>query len=103
MIKDNIADQLVYSTARIICSNAVETASGTGFFMLYESKSNGNYLALVTNKHVVSGYSTATIKLGCVSKPKSMQVSCVPLAKCAQIWHNIANPNKGVAQYGKTI
>ena len=41
--------------------------------------------------------------VGCVSKPKSMQVSCVPLAKCAQIWHNIANPNKGVAQYGKTI
>ena len=41
--------------------------------------------------------------LGCVSKPKSMQVSCVPLAKCVQIWHNIANPNKGVAQYGKTI
>ena len=41
--------------------------------------------------------------LGCVSKPKSTQVSCVPLAKCAQIWHNIANPNKGVAQYGKTI
>lgn len=63
MIKDNIADQLVYSTARIICSNATETASGTGFFMLYESKSNGNYLVLVTNKHVVSGYSTATIKL----------------------------------------
>lgn len=63
MIKDNIADQLVYSTARIICSNATEAASGTGFFMIYESKSNGNYLALVTNKHVVSGYSTATIKL----------------------------------------
>ena len=42
-------------------------------------------------------------ELGCVSKPKSTQVSCVPLAKCAQIWHNIANPNKGVAQYGKTI
>ena len=41
--------------------------------------------------------------IGCVSKPKSMQVSCVPLAKCVQIWHNIANPNKGVAQYGKTI
>lgn len=63
MIKDNIADQLLYSTARIICSNSTETAYGTGFFMLYENDSKANYLALVTNKHVVSGYSTATIEL----------------------------------------
>lgn len=63
MIKDNIADQLLYSTARIICSNSTETAYGTGFFMLYENDSKANNLALVTNKHVVSGYSTATIEL----------------------------------------
>lgn len=50
MINDNIADLLVYSTARITCSNATESESGTAFFMLHKSKTNGNYLALVTNK-----------------------------------------------------
>lgn len=63
MIKDTVADQLVYSTARIICSNSAKTAFGTGFFMLYEDAPTIKYPALVTNKHVVSGYSTATIEL----------------------------------------
>lgn len=63
MIKDNIADQLVYSTVRIVCANNSETSFGTGFFMLHEGEQNQNYLALVTNKHVVKGYSTAQIDL----------------------------------------
>lgn len=63
MIKDNVADQLVYSTARIICSNSTKIVFGTGFFMLYEDAIKGNHLALVTNRHVVAGYSTATIEL----------------------------------------
>lgn len=63
MIKDYIADMLVYATARIVCSNSSETASGTGFFMLHEDDSQVKYLALVTNKHVVSGYTAATIDL----------------------------------------
>jgi len=63
MIKDNIADQLVYSTVRILCSNSTEIASGTGFFMLYENNPDAKYLAVVTNKHVVAGYSAATIEM----------------------------------------
>ena len=63
MIKDNIADQLVYSTARIICTNDSKTAMGTGFFMDYEGQQKKIYRALVTNKHVVEGYTAATIKL----------------------------------------
>ena len=34
MIKDNIADQLVYSTARIICTNDSKMALGTGFLWI---------------------------------------------------------------------
>ncbi len=64
MIRDNIVDQLVYSTARIICSNAKETAFGSGFFMLHEDPNKQKqYLAFVTNKHVVNGYSSARIDL----------------------------------------
>lgn len=58
MIKDSIADQLVYSTARITCANTVKTVCGTGFFMLHA----GN-LAFVTNKHVVKDFLTAKIDL----------------------------------------
>lgn len=63
MIKDNIADQLVYSTVRIVCSNTSETSFGTGFFMYHESEQKNKYIALVTNKHVVKGYTTARITL----------------------------------------
>lgn len=63
MIKDYIADMLVYSTVRIVCSNSNETAYGTGFFMLYEDAPDTKCLMLVTNRHVVSGYSTAIIKM----------------------------------------
>ncbi len=63
MIKDKIADQLVYSTARIISSNSKESAYGTGFFMLHTDKQNISYLALVTNRHVVFGYTSAKITL----------------------------------------
>ena len=63
MIKDKIADQLVYSTARIISSNSKKSASGTGFFMLHVDDKNMNHLALVTNKHVVEGYTSAIINL----------------------------------------
>lgn len=63
MIKDKIADQLIYSTARIISSNSKKSAYGTGFFMLYTDDQNVNHLALVTNRHVVSGYTSAEINL----------------------------------------
>lgn len=64
MIRDNIVDQLVYSTARIICTNEKETAYGSGFFMLYnDDNKKERYFAFVTNKHVVRGYSQAEIDL----------------------------------------
>lgn len=64
MIRDNIVNQLVYSTARIICSNEKWNAYGSGFFMLYEdTDEQKQYLAFVTNKHVVNGYSSARIEM----------------------------------------
>ena len=64
MIRDNVVDQLVYSTARIICSNEKVTALGSGFFMLYEdTNKQKQHLAFVTNKHVANGYSSARIEM----------------------------------------
>lgn len=63
MIKDKIADQLVYSTARIISSNSKGSAYGTGFFMIYVDEQDISYLALVTNRHVISEYTSAKITL----------------------------------------
>ena len=51
-VRNGIADQLVYSTARIKYQNTTQVASGIGFFMRYESESSGNYLKLVSNKYV---------------------------------------------------
>ena len=62
MIKDTVADLLIYSTARIKCSDGNEISLGTGFFMSHRHNDQF-YTALVTNKHVVRGYTTANIEL----------------------------------------
>ena len=53
MIKDTIAEQLVYSTVKLTCYNSNLISNGTAFFMqmIYDEK---NVTALVTNKHVVT-------------------------------------------------
>lgn len=63
MIKDQIADQLVYSTVRIVCSNSTTISRGTGFFMRKDYSDGTNINALVTNKHVVEGFENAEITL----------------------------------------
>lgn len=63
MIKDQIADQLVYSTVRIICRNASTISHGTGFFMRQDLPDGTNINAIVTNNHVVDGYDYAEITL----------------------------------------
>ncbi len=63
MIKDQFADQLVYSTVRIVCKNALTVSRGTGFFMYQDSPEGDNISAIVTNKHVVEGYNYAEITL----------------------------------------
>lgn len=67
MIKDNMADQLVYSTVRIVCSNALTVSRGTGFFMCQDFPDGTNINAIVTNNHVVEGYDYAQITLVGVS------------------------------------
>lgn len=63
MIKDQIADQLVYSTVRIICTDTSTVSRGTGFFMQKDYPDGTNISALVTNNHVVNGYEYAEITL----------------------------------------
>ena len=63
MIKDQIADQLVYSTVRIVCRNATTISRGTGFFMRKDLDNGSNINAIVTNNHVVEGYDYAEITL----------------------------------------
>ena len=63
MIKDDIADQLVYSTVKITCQNSSSVSTGTGFFMRKELEDGKNITAIVTNKHVVNGYDNAEIVL----------------------------------------
>lgn len=63
MIKDEIADQLVYSTVRIVCRNKTTLSRGTGFFMRQYFPDKTNINAIVTNNHVVDGYDYAEITL----------------------------------------
>lgn len=63
MIKDEIADQLVYSTVRIVCRDATSISRGTGFFMIKEYSPESNIIAIVTNNHVVEGYNDAEFTL----------------------------------------
>ena len=63
MIKDDIADQLVYSTVKITCQNSSSVSTGTGFFMRKELEDGKKITAIVTNKHVVNGYDNAEIVL----------------------------------------
>lgn len=56
MIKDEIADQLVYSTVKITCRNSTAVSTGTGFFMRKDLQNGSNINAIVTNKHVVNGF-----------------------------------------------
>ena len=53
MIRDNIADQLVYSTVKLTCYNSKEKSDATAFFMIHEYDDK-NIVALVTNKHAVT-------------------------------------------------
>lgn len=63
MIKDQIADQLVYSTVRIVCRDKTTLSRGTGFFMRQHFPDKTNINAIVTNNHVVDGYDYAEITL----------------------------------------
>lgn len=63
MIKDQIADQLVYSTVRIVCRDNLTLSRGTGFFMRQDFPDGTNINAIVTNNHVVDGYNYAEITL----------------------------------------
>lgn len=63
MIKDQIADQLVYSTVRIVCRDKTTLSRGTGFFMRQYFPDKTNINAIVTNNHVVDGYDYAEITL----------------------------------------
>lgn len=53
MIRDTIADQLVYSTVKLTCYNSSVISDGTAFFMSMDYDDT-NITALVTNKHVVT-------------------------------------------------
>lgn len=53
MIGHDLADQLIYSTVRLVCSDGKISSTGTAFFM-QEDFDGKSIIALVTNKHVVS-------------------------------------------------
>ncbi len=53
MLRDEIADQLIYATTRITGINGVKRWHGTGFFMINTREDNTEKRVLVTNRHVV--------------------------------------------------
>lgn len=53
MIRDNIADQLVYSTVKLTCYTSSLISNATAFFMSIDLDAT-NITALVTNKHAVT-------------------------------------------------
>ena len=63
MLRDEIADQLVYATVKISCTDGLKRWSGTGFFMLRPYPDKANVIKLVTNRHVMEGALSADIML----------------------------------------
>lgn len=63
MLRDQITNQLIYSTVKISCKKATASSCGTGFFMSHSINEMGDLLAIVTNKHVVEGFDSAEITL----------------------------------------
>jgi hypothetical protein len=60
----NLEDQLLQITARLECSDAAGvTSTGTSFFFHVLSKTDSFAPVLITNRHVVSGMTFATIPL----------------------------------------
>ncbi|WP_080672171.1 S1 family peptidase [Bradyrhizobium japonicum] len=52
----SIAEQLMYSTVRIIAQNGAAISRGTGFFYNFPLKEEGQVVpAIITNRHVVQG------------------------------------------------
>ncbi len=61
MNEEKIQNQLIYSTVRIKSYSNDGFATGTGFFVMKEYDNNVIRIVLVTNKHVVEGYSHADL------------------------------------------
>lgn len=60
----SITEQLQYATVRIVValSNG-EQSTGTGFFFILGGKGTDEVSVIVTNKHVLEGGRSATLKL----------------------------------------
>lgn len=63
MIKDEIADQLVFATVKIACKNDSQTWFGTGFFMVRPYTDRADVIKLLTNRHVMEGANSTDITL----------------------------------------
>lgn len=63
MLKDEIADQLVFSTVKITSKNDLQSWSGTGFFVIRPYTDRADVIRLVTNRHVMEGANSADIIL----------------------------------------
>lgn len=63
MLKDEIADQLVYATVKISSKNDLKSWAGTGFFMTRPYADKANVIKIVTNRHVMEHAKTADITL----------------------------------------
>lgn len=59
----SLANQLVHLTTRIETFGAQGRGSGTGFFHNFNEDGETSIPCIVTNKHVVDGYATATIAI----------------------------------------
>lgn len=80
MIRDNIADQLILSTSKIICyNNSGSASSGTCFLMLHTNASNEIFYAFATNKHVVDGFSSAKLVIGRRDQKSNNALSFPPI------------------------
>lgn len=97
MIKDYIADQLVYSTVRIVCRNTSTVSHGTGFFMRQDFPNGTNINAIVTNNHVVDGYDYAEITLAGVGdegRPDDQNKVTIVINNLQK--KKISHPDKGI-------
>lgn len=93
----SLSEQLTYSTVRIECQLPIappnNVSTGTGFFFRFAEQEDGEHIpAIVTNKHVVEGATSAIIHLNladALGKPLTSQYRSVRVLNLQQscIYH----------------
>lgn len=94
MEPQTLAEELLFTTVRIVTETASERGSGTGFVFLHQSDVEGNAY-LVTNKHVVAEAQSGTVVFtaGENARPLVGKPRLLKSDEFGQMWHGHPDPD----------